>query len=152
MSPRFRLFSSMCAGAAVMGGSGLGFYATTPPKAGTETVLPQAAMPAGADDGLTLADLTGPAVIHCTGCGPALADRQMAADMAGWDGMDDPAVRDYAAQEELVPASYAEPPPTPATQTLPVSIEGDWQPVRMAQAPNSKTPAEEAPADAAVPD
>ncbi|WP_157078253.1 hypothetical protein [Sphingobium abikonense] len=48
----------------------------------------------------------GPQVIHCTGCGPTLADRRYAADMAGYDSYamvdgdsSDPVVRDYMAQD-----------------------------------------------------
>ncbi|KXU30161.1 hypothetical protein A0J57_15575 [Sphingobium sp. 22B] len=128
MSARFWLFSCACAGVALTGGFGLGLYATTQPRPGTETSLPQAVSPDGTGYDMGSADLTGPAIVRCDGCGPTLADRQMAADMAGWDG------------------------------TLPVSIErfangeseGSFQPVRIAQAPESRTSAEEAPADAAL--
>ncbi|WP_313802221.1 hypothetical protein [Sphingobium sp.] len=159
MSARFWLFSLACAGAALTGGFGLGFYATTPPKIGTETVLPEAVPPDGSDHDLTSTDLTGPAIIHCKGCGPTLADRRMAVDMvdmAGGDGTNDPMMRDYAAQDEVIPTDEAEPPP--AVRTLPESIErfaageGEdaWGSVRVAQVQNDKTPAEEAPADVAV--
>ncbi|WP_232307413.1 MULTISPECIES: hypothetical protein [Sphingobium] len=140
---------------ALTGGYGLGLYATTPPRLGTETPLPDAVAPDGSDHDPTSADLNGPAIIHCSGCGPTLADRQMAADMAGWSGMSDPLVRDYAARDEPNQTDYADPPPP--VRTLPASIErlaagesdGDWPPVQIAQARNSKTPAEEIPADAA---
>ncbi|AMK24994.1 hypothetical protein K426_20325 [Sphingobium sp. TKS] len=153
MSARFWLFSCVSAGVALTGGYGLGLYATTPPKTATETPLPEAVLPE--DAAYDPVKLTGPAVIHCKGCGPTLADRQMAADMAGWDGMNDPVVRDYAAQDVVSEADDVEPPP-PA-RTLPASIErfvageseGSLQPVKIAQAPNSKPPAEDSPADAA---
>jgi len=153
MSARFWLFSLACAGASLTGGYGLGLYATTSPKAATETPLPQGALPE--DTAYDPAKLTGPAIIDCKGCGPTLADRQMASDMAGWDGMNDPVVRDYAAQDAVSEVDDVGPPP-PA-RTLPASIErfaageseGSMQPVKIAQAPNSRTPAEEAPADAA---
>lgn len=154
MSARFWLFSCACAGAALTGGYGLGLYATTSPKAALETPLPDAAVPE--DTAYDPAELTGPAIIRCKGCGPTLADRQMAADMAGWDGMSDPMVRDYAAQDDPAQVGYAEPPP-PA-RTLPASVErfadgesvGSVPPVRIAQAPDGRTPAEENPADAAM--
>jgi hypothetical protein len=155
MSARFWLFSLVCAGTALTGGYGLGLYATTQPRAGMETPLPEAAVPEEA--GHDPAGLTGPATIRCEGCGPTLADRQMAADMAGWDGADDPAWRDYAAREDEDRTGYAEPPPP--VRILPASVErfaageseGRFQPVRIAQAPDGKTPAEEPPADAAMP-
>ncbi|QDC38652.1 hypothetical protein [Sphingobium fuliginis] len=156
MSARFWLFSCACAGGALTGGFGLGLYATTQPRPGTETSLPQAVSPDGTGYDMGSADLTGPAIVRCDGCGPTLADRQMAADMAGWDGMNDPAVRDYAAQGDEMTPDHAEPPQT--VRTLPASIErfangeseGSFQPVRIAQAPESRTSAEEAPADAAL--
>src|SRR3546814_13259227 len=67
------------------------------------------------------ANLAGPAVVRCDGCGPTLADRQMAADMAGWDGMNDPVVRDYAAQDDGMTPDHAEPPRP--VRMLPASIE-----------------------------
>jgi hypothetical protein len=107
-------------------------------------------------------DLNGPALVECKGCGPTLADRQMAANMAGWDGTNDPVVRDYTAdyamQDDAMQADYGAPPAP--VRTLPASIErfaagegeGNWGPVKIARAPDSKTPAGEAPADAVVPD
>src|SRR3546814_20855265 len=103
MSARFWLFSCACAGAALTGGFGLGLYATTPPRLGTETVLPQAVSPDGADYDMMSANLAGPAVVRCDGCGPTLADRQMAADMAGWDGMNDTVVGGSAAADVGMP-------------------------------------------------
>ncbi|WP_150291116.1 hypothetical protein [Sphingobium estronivorans] len=155
MSARFWLFSSACAGAALIGGYGLGLYVTTPPRAALETPLPQAAVAQGAPD--DSASLAGPAVIDCKGCGPTLADRQMAADRAGWDGMSDPVVRDYAEQDEAIPVDEGESPPPVTARTLPAAVErfaadeseDRREPVRIAQVQNSKTPAEEAPADAA---
>ncbi|KEQ51631.1 putative uncharacterized protein precursor [Sphingobium chlorophenolicum] len=148
MSARFWLFSLACAGMAMTGGYGLGLYATTTPRAAMGTPLPEAVMPEDAD--YDPAALTGPAVIHCEGCGPTLADRQMAADMAGWDGAQDPAWRDYAAREDEGQAEFA--PPSPPASLLPASEEREesFQPVRIAEAPNGKTPAGEAPADAAI--
>ncbi len=153
MSARFWLFSCASAGVALTGGYGLGLYATTSPRAWVETALPEATT--RNDPPYETAALSGPAIIHCKGCGPTLADRQMAAEMAGWNGMNDPAVREYASQDEEIPVDVVEPPPR--VRTLPASVErfvsdegGDWGTVRIAQAPDSKTPAEDIPADAAI--
>lgn len=162
MSARFWLCALVSAGAALTGGLGLGLYTTTSPKAAwRETELPEAPVQqAGVE--MASAGMIGPAIVHCKGCGPTLADRQMAADRAGWDGMNDPVVQHYAAQDEVAPADYAEPPAAPSAQKLPAAIarfasggyEGSRQPVTVAQAPlpsqDSKTPAEETPADVAV--
>ncbi|WP_176592149.1 hypothetical protein [Sphingobium sp. EM0848] len=79
MSARFWLFSSACAGAALIGGYGLGLYATALPRPAMETALPDA--PARGDSAAyDPVALNGPAIVTCKGCGPALADRQMAAD------------------------------------------------------------------------
>lgn len=153
MSARFWLFSLACTGTALTGGYGLGIYATTPPRAGVETPLPQMAAPQSAPYDMTgdMAGLTGPAIIQCKGCGPTLADRQMAADRAGWDGMQDPVVRDYAAQEESGQSGYAAPVPLEGTEPAPAErfaeSEDSWGPVRVAQAPHGQMSAEETPAD-----
>ncbi|WP_176592147.1 hypothetical protein [Sphingobium sp. EM0848] len=76
-------------------------------------------------------------------------------DRAGWDGMNDPMVRDHAAQNEAIPVGNSEPPPA---HPLSASVErfaagengGSWGTVRIAQLSNSKTPAEDIPADAAL--
>lgn len=162
MSARFWLFSLSCAGAALVGGFGLGLYATTPQKLPwAETILPEA--PIQHDPyALDPAELTGPAEIDCKGCGPTLADRRMAMDMAGWQGMNDPVVRDYAAQDDSFQADHGPPPEPPVVQRLPAAIErfaageaGEpWQRVKVAQIPvpadDSNTPAEKVPADAAM--
>lgn len=142
MSPRFWLFSMASAGAALAGGLGLGMYATTSPRvAFTDAATPYS------DDQESVAQpepaaLNGPVEITCKGCGPTLADRQMAAMMgSGWSGYDDPVVRDYMAQDyeisEVAPVVAEEARPMPVRQ-LPANIErfaageGDV-PVRMAQ-------------------
>ncbi|CAM5436352.1 hypothetical protein [Sphingobium scionense] len=119
--------------AAVMG-LGLGAYVTSPQKPG------QPALEAEFDSGaMAMAqDLPeaerGPAIVTCTGCGPTLEQRRMAADMAGLDadGMigesQDSAVRDYLAQEDMSVESAAlgDPPlPQPSVRVdrLPPRIE-----------------------------
>ena len=104
MSPRFWLFSMASAGAALAGGLGLGLYATTPPRVALSYDAPL--LSAEPSDAATPdpAELRGPTEIHCIGCGPTLAQRQMAAMMTGgWDGYDDPVVRDYEAQDHAPP-------------------------------------------------
>lgn len=127
MSARFWLFSLASAGAALMSGLGLGLYATTSPR----VALQDAPMSLSTtQDNWTdpyPADLNGPAEVRCSGCGPTLAQRQMAAMTGGWNGYDDPVVRDYQAQtkddpEDLMPAGQDGPPPPPVRR-LPANIE-----------------------------
>lgn len=124
MSARFWLFSMASAGAALTAGLGLGFYATTPPRVAF-TDYAETAPAGGSDAAPDLTSLNGPADVRCTGCGPTLADRQMAAMMGGWDGYSDPVVQDYGARDEapenLLPAP-SDPPPSPAHQ-LPANID-----------------------------
>lgn len=147
MSARFWLFSLASAGVALTGGLGLGLYATTSPRvAMADAEMPLSAIedssaPAGS------ADLAGPMEISCKGCGPTLAQRQMASMMGGWSGYEDPVVRDYMAQaedspEDLLPENHPVPPP-PARQ-LPASIErfavgetAPAEPVQLAQGSRS---------------
>jgi hypothetical protein len=153
MSARFWLFSCACAATALTGGYGLGLYATTSPRAALETPLPQAAMPE--DSPSDPAGLTGPAVVDCKGCGPTLADRQMAADLANWNGSNDPAVR-Y--DDVGYDPGGAIPEPSRAGGASSVSTDGldggsgDGGPhgVKIAQAAGDRTSAEDIPADVAM--
>ena len=153
MSARFWLFSCACAATALTGGYGLGLYATTSPRAVLETPLPQAAMPE--DSPSDPAGLTGPAVVDCKGCGPTLADRQMAADLANWNGSNDPAVR-Y--DDVGYDPGGAIPEPSQAGGTSSVSLEGldgGWgdggsHGVKIAQAAGDRTSVEDTPADVAM--
>ncbi|WP_242125738.1 hypothetical protein [Sphingobium sp. Sx8-8] len=164
MSARFWLFSSLCGGAALTGGLGLGIYATTQPRvAWTETSLPETPVEQRA---FVHADLNGPSVIDCKGCGPTLADRQMMADRAAWDGSDDAFVRDYAAQDDQVPEDYVDPLPYQGAvgqpRTLPATVErfaaggqeASWGGAKIAEAPpqnpESGTSAHARPADVAI--
>ncbi len=140
MSPRFWLFSLASAGAALAGGLGLGMYATTSPRvAFTDAATPYSDYQESVVQPEPAA-LNGPAEITCKGCGPTLADRQMAMMGGGWSGYDDPVVRDYMAQDheisEVTPVPE-EALPVPVSQ-LPANIErfaaGEVDvPVRMAQ-------------------
>jgi len=100
MSPRFWLFSLASAGSALMAGLGLGLYATTPPRVALADGDAPYSAPQITEAEPDSASLNGPSEIRCTGCGPTLAQRQMAAMVGGgWSGYDDPLVRDYMAQD-----------------------------------------------------
>lgn len=128
MSPRFWLFSMASAGAALAGGLGLGLYATTPPRvAFTDAATSYSDYQENVVEEPEPAALNGPVEITCKGCGPTLADRQMAAMTGGgWSGYDDPVVRDYMAQDyetsEVAPVVAEEARPMPVRQ-LPPNIE-----------------------------
>ena len=86
MSTRFWLFSASVAGMAVVTGLSLGAYATSQPSGR----LPAPVIDQGFDQPLQTAagfDLTDSPVqpIRCRGCGPTLAERRMAADLADVD-------------------------------------------------------------------
>jgi hypothetical protein len=100
MSARFWLFSMASAGVALASGLGLGLYATTPPRVAFDDVESSYSAPQESVAQPDTTGLNGPTEITCRGCGPTLADRQMAAMMSGgWTGYDDPVVRDYMAQD-----------------------------------------------------
>ena len=154
MSPRFWLFSLASTGAALVSGLGLGLYATTPPRMSFTDVESSSysASRFAVAEPESGADLTGPEEISCKGCGPTLAERQMASMTAGWSGYDDPVVQRYEAQdqqaEDWQPLEDA--PPSPMRK-LPANIErfanGDEaqpQPTQLAQgngARSDQTPA-----------
>jgi hypothetical protein len=101
--------------AAVMG-LGLGSYVTSPqspPNRASEFVDATIDDQTAADTSLAMQ--AGPGEIHCTGCGPTLADRRWKADMAGLDAADqdmgsmvedegDRAAPDYPAEESMAVA------------------------------------------------
>ncbi|WP_230461223.1 hypothetical protein [Sphingobium sp. CAP-1] len=96
--------------AAIMG-VGLGNYVTSPQGRSPAAVLAtQSAYDAPPLVDATVAAQTGPVMVHCTGCGPTLAERRWQADIgpaegAGLDadglisGGSDPVLRDYQAHE-----------------------------------------------------
>ena len=144
MSARFWLFSMASAGAAMAGGLGLGFYATTPPRAALDGYEDSAFLTErGQEATLDTAELNGPLEVRCRGCGPTLAQRQMYASYGAWDGYEDPAVRDYEAtapdepQDLLgevhdVPVSMAQPLPEPI-ERFASGEDSPPPPVRIAQ-------------------
>lgn len=120
MSARFWLFSMVSAGAALAGGLGLGFYAVTPPRTALEAYDQSDLTVAQVEEAaLNPTLMSGPEEVRCTGCGPTLAQRQMAADFASWDGYGDPIVEDYEAgqpdpPEDLLSSVEDAPPRLPA--------------------------------------
>ncbi|NWK97717.1 hypothetical protein DM806_19065 [Sphingobium lactosutens] len=137
---RLWMLSATTMTAAAAMGLALGGYVTSPQRSPLErpddpygATQASEAAPAPADPG--------PTEIHCTGCGPTLADRHYAAQMAGLDGdgmisgSDDPVVRDYLSESPDVPSVTEVPPPSPpvsvvrfadsapvAARTVPVAV------------------------------
>ncbi|MEJ7927719.1 hypothetical protein WG908_13265 [Sphingobium sp. AN641] len=112
-------------------GLGLGHYATTMPMRDVNYDLPEVAEDDLLPPPLAAGALNGPARIICKGCGPTLAERRFAADMAALDadamvhGSRDPAVVDYMRDDvpDPYPAVYppaAEPSPV---HRLPASVQ-----------------------------
>ncbi|WP_449470761.1 hypothetical protein [Sphingobium chungangianum] len=159
MSPRFWLFSLASAGAALVSGLGLGLYATTPPRLSFTDVQSSSypASPISVTQSESSTDLAGPQEINCKGCGPTLADRQMASMTAGWSGYDDPVVQHYEAQDQQADdwQPLEDAPPSPMHR-LPANIDrfanGDDaqpQPTQLAQGNGAKF--DSAPAVSPVP-
>ncbi|WP_254798426.1 hypothetical protein [Sphingobium sp. AS12] len=125
------MLSGMTVTAATVMGLGLGAYVTSPQS----SALPGDAGAADAESGDSGAsDYAvnpvdhGPSEIRCTGCGPSLAERRNALDMAGLDadgmidGTGDPVVRDYLTQGEAAEVSYLAPQPPSPVHQLPEPI------------------------------
>ncbi|KMS53864.1 hypothetical protein [Sphingobium cupriresistens] len=103
-------------GAAAMMGLGLGSYVTSPqvPARNASEYVETVISDQAATD-TSFAMQKGPGAIHCTGCGPTLAERRWQADMAELEldamtrgGSSDPAMRDYEAEqppEDIMPAA-----------------------------------------------
>ncbi|HUD94830.1 hypothetical protein [Sphingobium sp.] len=122
---RLWMLSATTMTAAAAMGLALGSYVTSPQRSPLERLddpygaaQVSEAAPAPADPG--------PTEIHCTGCGPTLADRHYAAQMAGLDsdgmisGSDDPVVRDYLSEsQDVAPAADA---PAPLPPSTPVNV------------------------------
>lgn len=129
MSRQYWMLSGTILLVAVVMGLSLGAYVTAPRK-GVPPVDPSAAILPDIEP-VTAAvpsASTGSQVIHCTGCGPTLAERRMQAEMAGLDasgmitGSHDPTVRNYLAQEDDPPPVYDPPMPPSADHRLPERI------------------------------
>ncbi|ALR19208.1 MULTISPECIES: hypothetical protein [Sphingobium] len=125
MARTFWIAGASATGAAVLLGMGLGHFVTTPERA--PRVAETEMFDAPEDDLAGFAPTTpeqGPAVIRCTGCGPTLAERQMAADQGNWDadgmihGSTDPVVQDYMTSGDGT-AMPVETPPASASRLSP---------------------------------
>lgn len=120
------MLSGMTVAAATVMGLGLGAYVTSPQSSalsGDPDAVYTESGDSGASDYAFNPTDQGPSEIRCTGCGPSLAERRSALDMAGLDadgmidGTSDPVVRDYLTQGDAAETSYPAPsPPSPAHQ------------------------------------
>lgn len=127
MTAHFWMGAGATLGVAAMMGLGLGSYVTSPHRPARSASDYVEATPA--DQVATEASFAiqkGPGVIHCTGCGPTLAERRWQADMAGLDangmidGTSDPVVRDYEAA--ALPQNLMPDAAPAAVRTLPPQI------------------------------
>lgn len=86
LSAHFWMGTGVTLGAAAVMGLGLGSYVTSPqaPARVASATIDENLDDSGVEEAHFTAD-KGPSVIHCTGCGPTLADRRWKADMAGLD-------------------------------------------------------------------
>lgn len=113
LSAHFWMGTGATLGAAAVLGLGLGSYVTSPQApARTASAMIDAAID---DQDVGQAAFTaekGPGAIHCTGCGPTLAERRWQADMAGLDAAD-PIDTGYQPQPEDHIADVAIEPPAP---------------------------------------
>lgn len=135
---RLWMLSGTTVAAATAMGLTLGSYAVSPQRSPLER---DAEPSLYTDFEAPVADAAdpGPRTIHCTGCGPTLADRRHAAAMAGYDdygmvdgGSSDPVVQDYLAAADA-DMGYAATPveaPVPVIHQLPPNV------VRFADAPS----------------
>jgi hypothetical protein len=130
MSRRFWMMSAGVAAVAIVGGIGLGLFTTSLPQARlTDDVafVQQAEAAPVLSTNSRWADANAPTDIHCAGCGPTLADRQRAADLAqsGYDGGQGYSYSDtdYAPARDDEEAYYASPAPPPSMQAMPLMVE-----------------------------
>ncbi|MEC3912480.1 hypothetical protein U5A82_18965 [Sphingobium sp. CR2-8] len=147
LSAHFWMGTGATVAAAAVMGLGLGSYVTSPQA---PTRMASETMDVGMDEPVatdtSFETQTGPGAIHCTGCGPTLADRRWKADMVGLDadgmidGRNDPVVRAYEAEEG------ADPSPT-LVRPLPPQIAS----LTMGEAPPSSATVMHAAQDAAPP-
>lgn len=86
LSAHFWMGTGVTLGAAAVMGLGLGSFVTSPqaPARSASATIDTAVDDQTMEEARFTAD-KGPGAIHCTGCGPTLADRRWKADMAGLD-------------------------------------------------------------------
>ena len=102
---RLWMLSGGTVAAATAMGLTLGSYAVSPQRSPLDQHVEEPISTDFAAAPVAMSD-PGPQTISCTGCGPTLAERRYAADMAGYDsyamidgGSSDPMVQDYMAQD-----------------------------------------------------
>ena len=145
---RLWMLSATTMTAAAAMGLALGSYVTSPQRSPLERLddpydaaQTSEAAPPPADPG--------PTEIHCTGCGPTLADRHYAAQMAGLDGdgmisgSDDPVVQDYLADSPDVPPVAEAPPPSSPSPPVNVVRFADSAPAAVRVVPVAVVPTQE---------
>lgn len=128
---QYWMLSGMTVAVATVIGLGLGAYVTSPQSValpGDAGAIYAASGDSSLPDyAISPAD-RGPGEIRCTGCGPSLADRRRASDMAGLDadgmieGTSDPVVRAYLTQGEEADTAFPAPPPPSPVHQLPEAI------------------------------
>lgn len=145
LSAHFWMGTGVTLGAAAVLGLGLGSYVTSPqaPARVASATIDESLDDRGMEEAHFTAD-KGPGVIHCTGCGPTLADRRWKADMAELDAAA-PIATDY----DVPPDDYAmeaavEPPapvhPLPPKVTRFASGDTPPPPVTMTREGQDATP------------
>jgi hypothetical protein len=123
LSAHFWMGTGVTLGVAAVMGLSLGSYVTSPqaPARAASAIVDTAID----DDGVEEAGFRpqkGPGAIHCTGCGPTLAERRWKADMAGLDAavsIDagyDPLPDDYGAEVAVEPPMPVHSLPAPVTR------------------------------------
>ena len=135
---RLWMLSGTTVAAATAMGLTLGSYAVSPQRSPLERDA-EPSLYTDFEAPVAKAADPGPRTIHCTGCGPTLADRRHAAAMAGYDdygmvdgGSSDPVVQDYlaAADGDMGYAAAPVEAPVPVIHQLPPNV------VRFADAPS----------------
>jgi hypothetical protein len=137
LSTHFWMGTGVTLGMAAVMGLGLGSFVTSPqaPVRSASATIDTAVDDQTAEEASFTTD-KGPGAIHCTGCGPTLADRRWKADMAGLD-MDapidagyeplaeedatdaviDPPVRVHPLPPQVARFASGDGPPSPAAMT-----------------------------------
>lgn len=135
LSAHFWMGTGVTLGVAAVMGLGLGSFVTSPqaPARAASATIDENIADSGMEEAHFTAD-KGSGVIHCTGCGPTLADRRWKADMAGLDaatpidaGYDVPQ-DDYAMEPTVETPAPVHPSPPQVTRFA----KGDTPPPPMA--------------------
>ncbi|WP_311268891.1 hypothetical protein [Sphingobium sp. WCS2017Hpa-17] len=145
LSAHFWMGTGVTLGVAAVLGFGLGSYVTSPqaPARAASATIDTAID----DDGVEEAGFTtqkGPGAIHCTGCGPTLAERRWKADMAGLDSVGPMDTSYEVPSDDYAMATVVEPPvpvnPLPPKITRFVSGDTPSPPATMTRQGQEATP------------